>query len=83
MHRPALAAAGTGPPGPALPPDASASPQSDFDAICADGRLGAWLDELDALCAARGISGMGVDAPATRCVPAAVRAFKRLRCAGR
>lgn len=42
-------------------------PQADFDAVAADGRLGAWLDELDALCAARGVGGMGVGAPATRC----------------
>jgi hypothetical protein len=54
-----------------------ARPQSDFDAVCVEGRLGAWLDELDALCAARGVGGMGVDAPATRCAPAAARAFKR------
>jgi hypothetical protein len=41
--------------------------QHDFEAVATDSGSRAWLNELDRLCEARGITEMGADAPATRC----------------
>ena len=47
------------------------SHQADFEKLSTEGGGRAYLNELDRACEARGITGLGVDAPVVRCARAA------------
>lgn len=47
------------------------APQAEFENICSESRGRSYLNQLDRACEARGVTEMGEDAPATRCVRAA------------